>query len=320
MKILRMTLFALAGLATLIACERRNSDPFVNTTPKSQNYQRTEMQKFFDENLENATQSFTIDASVSSVIEGDKGTRLRFYPNSFVDDSGNEVSGLVNIELVEIYDKADMILMNKQTVGKQNGVISPIISGGEFNVTATQNGMELSLKPYRQFSAEVQAPNGTDSNMSVFYQESESADSLVWEEADSVFLTNDTSNTFYNVLFDSIGWINCDYFNGSAGPLKPVSVTVPKGATDSTCSVFISFDGLNSVTGVYSYNSGVFSTGLGYSIPVGQPVHFIVMGVVNNQLHAAIVGTNIANNHMEVVSTWSPTTTAQLKADIQNLP
>ena len=196
-----------------------------------------------------------------------------------MDASGNEVSGFVNIELVEIYDKADMILMNKQTVGKQNGVISPIISGGEFNVTATQNGMELSLKPYSQFSAEVQAPNGTDPNMSVFYQESESADSLVWEEADSVFLTNDTSNTFYYVLFDSIGWINCDYFNGSAGPLTEVSVTVPSGATDSTCSVFISFDGLNSVTGVYSYNSGVFSTGTGYSIPVGQPVHFIVMGV-----------------------------------------
>ena len=36
------------------------------------------MQKFFDDNLENATQSFTIDASVSSVIEGDKG-KLRLF-------------------------------------------------------------------------------------------------------------------------------------------------------------------------------------------------------------------------------------------------
>src|SRR5690606_12398115 len=114
----------------------------------------------------------TIDAATPALITGAQGTEIQFYANSFVDAAGNDITGNVEIGLIEIYGKKDMIFLNKQTMGDNNGTLEPLISGGEFKITASQNGNEVFLKEYYQYNAQVQAPGGTNPNMGVFYQSS----------------------------------------------------------------------------------------------------------------------------------------------------
>ncbi|UKN02676.1 hypothetical protein K6119_04005 [Paracrocinitomix mangrovi] len=276
------------------------------------------LMNFFANNQTAAVQTFTIDATAASSITGSQGTVFNFYANSFVDASGNDVTGNVTIELIEIYGKKDMMFLNKQTIGNNNGTLEPLISGGEFKVTASQNGNEVFLKDYYQYSADVQAPNGVDANMEIFYQSSPGDDTLVWSAADSSLIWG--QGTVYNAYFDSLGWVNCDYFMGQAGPYTEVDIEVPNGLNNQNCAMFISFDGYNSLTNVYGYSNSVFSTGPSYSLPVGMNIHIIALAFINNTPHAAIVPVTIVDNHYEVIGSLTATTEAQLTQDIQNLP
>ncbi|MGB0933298.1 MAG: hypothetical protein ACPGU5_03390 [Lishizhenia sp.] len=276
------------------------------------------LSNFFSVNNSTATQSFTIDATTPMSITGNKGTVIQFFGNSFQDASGNLVSGNIDVDLIEIYEKVDMLLLNKQTLGDNNGMLSPLISGGEFKITASQNGNDVSLIPGYNYNMMVQAPNGVDQNMQIFYQSSATADTLTWAQADSSLLFG--TNGVYNGYFDSLGWVNCDYFMSQTGPQTSVSVDLPAGLNNTNCSVFISFDGLNSLTSIYNYSNGLFNTGSWYTLPVGLDVHFIALAFINNTPHVAIVPATITNNHLETITALTATTPSQLTTDIQNLP
>lgn len=319
MKLKNLTLLLLGGMLTLTACKKEEPtvepEPDVTVEPQPD---AAQLNNFFNGNINDAKQSFTIDAASPASITGSQGTVIQFSPNSFEDASGNSVTGTVDIELIEIYGKKDMLFLNKQTLGDDNGNLSPLISGGEFKVTASQGGNEVFLKPWYSYNATVQAPGGVDPNMDVFYQNSVSDDTLTWALADSSLIWG--QGGAYDVYFDSLGWVNCDYFMGQSGPQTTVSVNVPNGFDNTNCAVFISFDGFNSLTSLYNFSGGNFNTGSYYTIPEGLQVHFIAMAFINNTPHAAIVPATITTNHLEVISALTATTQAQLATDIQNLP
>lgn len=319
MKLKNLSLLMLGAALTLTACKKEDpieeEDP---NTPAEAQPDAAQLINFFTNNNTSAKQTFTIDAASPSLITGNQGTTIQFSPNSFEDATGSSVTGNVDIELIEIYNKKDMLFLNKQTLGDNNGNLSPLISGGEFNVTASQNGNEVFLKPWYSYNASVAAPSGVDPNMDVFYQNSVTDDTLTWTQADSSLIWG--QGGAYDVYFDSLGWVNCDYFMNQPGNQTSVSVNVPVGYDNTNCAVFISFDGYNSLTSIYNFTGGNFTTGSYYTIPEGLAVHFIAMAFINNTPHAAIVPATITTNHLEVISALTATTQAQLATDIQNLP
>ena len=278
-----------------------------------------QLRNFFQENQDNAVQSFVIDAVNPTTITGNLGTSLQFNANSFEDAAGNSITGNVTIELTEILGIKDMIFQNRQTVGNNNGSLFPLVSGGQFNIKASQNGNEVFLKPWNNYYVEVEAPNGVDPNMAVFYQDSPSADTMTWVQGDSTIVWGNNSGG-YSTYFDSLNWVNLDYFMGQGTAQTGVNVTVPTGFDNTNCSVFVSFDGMNSISGIYNYANGMFNTGQYYTMPVGVDVHFIVMAFINNVPYAAIVPATISNNHSQIIPALTATTEAQLTMDIQNLP
>lgn len=319
MKLKNLSLLLLGAMLTLTACKK--DDPVVEPDPiipTESQPDAAQLNNFFTDNISSAKQTFTIDAASPALITGNQGTTIQFSPSSFEDASGNSVTGNVDIELIEIYGKKDMVFLNKQTLGDNNGSLSPLISGGEFKVTASQGGNEVYLKQWYSYNATVQAPAGADPNMDVFYQNSVSDDTLTWTQADSSLIWGNGS--MYNVYFDSLGWVNCDYFMSQPGNQTAVSVNVPNGFDNTNCAVFISFDGYNSLTSIYNFSNGNFNTGSYYTIPEGLNVHFIAMAFINNTPHAAIVPATITANHLEVISALTSTSQAQLVSDIQNLP
>lgn len=318
MELKKLLIIVIGIMITLAACKKEESDP---TNESESEPSATQLQNFFDDNIAAATQKFTIDATSPEEIQGSQGTFIYFMNNSFEDNVGNDVTGNIDIELIEIYDKKDMLFLNKQTLGDDNGNLSPLISGGEFKVTASQNGTEVYLKPWYEYFMVAQAPNGTDENMETFYQNSATDDTLNWTSGgpDSLSFVF-TDSLAYETYFRDLGWVNLDYFMDTSANQTTVSVIPPEGFNNTNCSVFISFDGYNSLTSIYNYSNGKFITGSNYTIPVGLDVHFIVLAFINNVPHVAIVPSTITANHEEVISALSATTISQLTTDIQNLP
>ena len=61
-------------------------------------------------------QDFTINVDNSVVtITGEKGTKVSFPEDAFVNMENQPVSGAIEIQLIEIYDQASMVLSNKPT-------------------------------------------------------------------------------------------------------------------------------------------------------------------------------------------------------------
>lgn len=308
-------------ISSLILASCKKEDQTLNPNIDNNNQTQAsaaDLSNSFRTREQNATQTFTIDATTNQTINGSKGGAFTFYANSFQTMSGQAVTGNIDIQLVEVYDKSDMILMNKPTMGRMaGGQLAPLTSGGEFKLTASQGGQPLRLAPFNGFSGSIPAPNGTDPNMQVFFGDTTN-DTLVWNGADSSFLQTDSNS--YNGFFDNLGWINCDYFWNNPNPKTNVQVEIPQGFDNTTCILFVSFDGLNSITSFYNYSNQVYSSGPSYELPVGLNVHFILLAYVNGVPQSAIVPATITNNHYEVVASLTPTTVAQLAIDINNLP
>ena len=60
--------------------------------------------------------------------------------------------------------------------------------------------------------------------------------------------------------------------------------------------------------------------GLGGLIPIGLNVHIIMVAEIDGQVHYAMQGATIVDDHIEVISSLSPTTQPALEALINGLP
>ena len=313
MKILKTVSLFISGTVLVLgtSCKKDNPNPSTPVTSGGG------ISAFFQKNLNNATQTFTINAGLAQTITGSKGTVIQFNANSFVTQSGVPVSGNIQIELVEIYDKKDMVLLNKQTMGSTWDGLSPLISGGQFNIVAKQNGQKLKLADGVSYSINAPAPNGTSNEMGLFYG-TITNDQLTWNQGDSAFV--DITQNGYSLFCDSLNWVNLDYFMQISGPQSQLNVQIPSGISGTDTRVFVSIDGSNTLAGIYQFDAGVFTSGDYYKLPVGMNVHFIVINLENNAIKAKIIPSTITNNHLEVVNSLNTYTFSELSTLLQNLP
>ena len=133
----------LGGMLVLVFASCKKHE----TVPAPENpTQAVEISQLQQEYVANHTQSFTVDANSIYTITGEKGTELYLDGTNFTDLNGNTLTGNVTIQLVEIYSPIDMVLMNKVTLGNNNGQNSLLSSGGEFKITVTQNGNPIRIE------------------------------------------------------------------------------------------------------------------------------------------------------------------------------
>lgn len=184
-------------------------------------------------NQRSQTQTFTLNANTDNIIRGNKGTKVYVGGGTLRTLSGQPVTGSVTLELKEITELSEMIVNNAPTIS--NGQI--LTSGGEFYVSASQNGEPLTLADNAGFFISVAAPRGTTDSMNVFTGR-DSSGVVVWSPVQTdtvnsrVILPADTSqgswdtSSYYQnidwaivnklneyvVRCTQFGWINCDYF------------------------------------------------------------------------------------------------------------
>lgn len=210
-----------------------------------QNNQKLSLSEFNDK-FSVPTQNFNGVAGTAFSITGAKGIKIDFPANAFLDASGNPVTGNIKLALKEVLSKRDILLSGKMT--ESNGQI--LISGGEVQILALQNGQLLKLNPASPTTVKVPTTLSTQPmDLFVF------APTTV---SDSTWITNDkfrvtTSPSYYEFSLPNFGWINCDYFYSNPNPKTTLTASpVYTGVTPSIKEqkAYLVFDNINSVIGL----------------------------------------------------------------------
>ncbi|WP_298365275.1 hypothetical protein [uncultured Lutibacter sp.] len=290
--------------------------------------------ELFENNRINAVEEFTLDAATGGIITGSQGTKVTFPPNSF-GINGTPVTGNVIIQMVEIYDKASMVLKNRSTLGeKPNGDKEALKSAGQFFVGAKQGANELELLEMATITSKDVNSDDVDWGMKVFKAGETLESTEDWVEADEDNNGEQDDVNFkeaegttgvivtYNFGIGSFGWSNLDRWYSFAGPKTQLFVDVPEGYNGDNCAVYLYYDGENTAVArmdTWSETEQMFTEHYGL-IPIGLEVHIIMVAEIEGELHYAMQGTTIVDNHIEVISSLSPITQPALESLINALP
>jgi hypothetical protein len=309
---------ALVAIASVFLATCKKEEPEAPTNPANPTgggnpTTYSSLTDFFNHNGAQS-QFFTLDASAGGTFTGAKGTLFTFQSNSFATQSGNPVSGTVNVELKEMLSKKDMLLSNRTTTSYSY----PLISGGEYYLNVTQNNQQLKLASGVSYTAQLPSTTVPLNGMQVFNGQLGSADNITWNVADSIgnWIAQQTSPYSYVLTTDSMHWVNCDQFGNSSATWTDISVSITNIASMKNAKVYIYYDGMNSIFGFWT-SSNPFSTNECW---LGQNVHIVAIGVDNSgNLYSSFTPLNVTAN-MNLNITLSQTTDVSLKSAINALP
>ncbi len=344
MKRVYTCLLAFCSLAALFAtsCKKSGSS---NYGVVSVNTDESRLNQLFA-GLRTAPQNISVTAGASQTVYCLNGTKLTFYPNSFMDKEGNTlVKGIVNLQVTEIYTPGDMIANRVATTS--GGKL--LTSGGQVQIAATMNGEEVFANKYgigfRQHTAKQQP-------MSLFYGGAGSDDSVVvWGApvasqtgtfVNGTITTSDTnlvvvvtSSGTYTITthsalmtyyqFDSCAsfrWINCDYFHDSLAELTDMRVMMPDTSfNQSNTEVFIVFPTINAAAHMTKYDAAThtFHLAQGAYIPVGMHVDIVVATNKNGSYYYFGENSVTTESRMFLYAQMSLVSLAYIRSQLDNL-
>lgn len=250
-----------------------------------------------DQALEDITQDFLFNADDGSItLTTDNGVTITINATCLTKD-GNAVTGMVNLEYVELFEKGNMLTTNKPTMGiMPNGDKALLISGGEFFIEATQNGVALETNCPIQLNVPANLTGGPDNDMILWNGIKDENGDLVWDEArdaagqDGVFAEGGE----YYAFVQQFGWTNIDRFYNDPRPKTTIYAQAPEGYNYTNSAIYLSYDGEDSgLATLDTYENGVFSEHYG-QIPIGLECHVIFVTEDNGIWRYAIKPVTIA--------------------------
>ena len=254
--------------------------------------------------LDNLTQHFTMTAGIGPVtFTSTKGVVITINGNCLT-KNGNPVTGSVDIEYVELFDKGHMLTTNKPTMGLMgNGDKNLLISGGEFYINATQGGQQLATG----CNITLVVPSNltetaVDNAMTLWNGIVDDPENLTWAAANPATGgpqgggVGFEQNSYY-VTFGNFGWTNVDRFYSDPRPKTTLLASVPNGYDNTNCAIYLSYDGegTNALAKLDTYNPTTkkFSEHYG-QIPVGLECHVIFATEESGQWRYAIKAVTVA--------------------------
>ncbi|WP_205958020.1 hypothetical protein [Flavivirga algicola] len=279
--------------------------------------------------LENLTQTFQFNTDDGNImLTSEKGVQI-FISSSCLTLNGEAVTGTVDVEFVELFDKGSMLTTNKPTMGMlPNGDKGLLISGGEFFVDATQNGVSLETTCGFQMQIPADLTGGVDNDMTLWEGVIDQDGNLAWDEVERDGAQGEggvfgEGNQYYG-FFQSFGWSNVDRFYNDPRPKTTILVAVPEGYDNTNSAVYISYDGEDAGLAnldTYDSETGLFSEHYGL-IPIGLECHIIFATEDGENWKYAIKAVTITENGVVTFTEGdtSIATEAQLTTIINGLP
>ena len=272
MNYLKFIALSLLGFCVL-SCSKTEKIEF---TLGLQSESLTNLTQSFDINLDNQDNKFTI------ITEA--GCTFQFRKNRFLLD-GNQVSGDIQINIVEIFDKGTMCITGKHTMAEE----SILISGGEFYVNATQddNDLEYSFIYDVNIPSSLSGPYSTD--MELFSGGGDFITSQDWvplgqvSDERGIFFWDSTN---YSVLYNELEWFNCDRYFNDPRPKTALNILVPPQFDATNSTVYLAIKGEPNSLGIA--NQGEY--------PIGLEVQLILLSEVDNKYFYQILSTTVAED------------------------
>ncbi len=235
-----------------------------------------------------------VNVDSSNSFYGNSGTRYFFDRHAFVTATGINVIGLVQFQVAEYLQKGDMIFSKMLPISDNE----PLLSGGEINVSAAQNGVPVYLARHNYLQANVPFKGIVPTGMDFFSGQQINETSTV--NVNWIMPTKDSSN--YNAGFVEIG---ADTLSIISDSLKMCNadafITDPNFQTFSVTATCIPSFGTNKIYGYALYDDykGVWPLGLiGHylngvfteqHVP-NIPVHFAVFTLINGNFYGGVLG------------------------------
>ena len=267
------------------------------------------LNSLFNSNLDDIKQTATFDAGTTFTFTSTAGTTV-VIDGTCLRKNGNPVTGNVDLEFIELYDRGTMAITNKPTLGVDtNGDLVPMDSGGEFKVAVKQNGIALTSTCYYQINTPTSLTGGTQTGMQPFSGTIDAAGNLTWAVAQGVDFYLTTTPDKYNTLLSNFDWFNYDKLP-NIGPRTEITVNIPTEYVNAS-TLFLSTNARPNSLG-----------GLGGKYSIGLQCNIIFLAEENGSFRYAIKPITIVNNQ-QVTFSKSETTVvsaAQMKTILNNLP
>ena len=278
-------------------------------------------------------QQFSEEFSPGLTVTLDSGSTVTIAGN-LLDSDGHIVQGSVDLEVIELTSRGDMISSVMSTMGvDENGDKSALISGGEHYVNVTQNGEQLTLQGEYRVHVLASLTGGLDMEMDLFVPEDESAgleDAVDWSLVDmdrKIGTGGEGSDAYYWLSSSTFGWTNVDKWNNDPRDKTRIQVSVPAGFDDQNSVIYLTYDGeptALALLDVYDENSGLFTEHYGM-LPIGLEMHVIFLSVDedNDQWLYHILPETVDEDEtiaFDDVSVMTTGTEADLMAAIEALP
>ncbi|TDP03939.1 hypothetical protein [Flavobacterium sp. 245] len=309
-------------LISLVSCDNSDGDDIKITPPTSAAFK-----SISEKGVKGNTQKFTVTAGTGMItVTSAKGVKLNINGNCLT-KNGNAVTGQIDIEYIELFDKGNMLITNKPTMGiTADGKKNLLISGGEFFIKATQGGVELQTSCSMSMIVPAALTDGVDNTMTLWTGVIDDAGELAWREAKA---GADGANgkggvqgegTNYYVTFGNFGWTNVDRFYSDPRPKTTILADAPDGYDNNNSAIYLSYDGegTNALAKLDTYTAtGLFSEHYG-QIPIGLKCHVIFVTEDSGQWRYAIKAVTVAANDVYTFTLAETTlgTEAQLVAAI----
>jgi hypothetical protein len=309
----------LLALATIIFASCTNNEDLAPIPPTAANFMAIK-----EQGINSHKQNFTATAGTGTItLTSAKGVVITLNGNALT-KNGNPVTGAIDITFIELFDKGNMLITNKPTMGiMADGKKSLLKSGGEFFIQASQGGVDLSTTAPMQLQVPANLTGTIDNAMTLWKGEIDTNDNLAWREvkdaAGGKGGVGAQGNTYY-VTFGNFGWTNVDKFYSDPRPKTTILVDAPDGYDNTNSAVYLSYDGegQNALANMDTYTAaGLFSEHYG-QIPIGLACHVIFVTEDNGQWRYAIKAVTIAANDVYTFTLAETTigTEAQLVAAI----
>ncbi|MCR9287017.1 MAG: hypothetical protein NXI23_06455 [Bacteroidetes bacterium] len=220
--------------------------------------------RFFDKAQEDLSGTKYITSNDdNTIIRTQKGTHFHCTKGIFVNQNGELVAGDVELEILELFTKSEMVKYNRLPIASTKVALD---SGGEIMIIARKNGEELKLAPNAKMLITT-TNSDANSEMELFYgvnvDEPLAPNNQIfaWEEADQNPDTWDnvnawewqdslTQNWSFGYVFETtqLGWINIDRFLKEPNlELTEVCMDLPNSYDPTNTVAFIVFEEINSV-------------------------------------------------------------------------
>lgn len=227
----------------------------------------TTLKTLFNQNTSDLIQTFQMSAADNVItITSSQGVKLEITRSCLRKNNLN-VTGIVDIEFIEIFDKGTMLVTNKPTLGMVGTEKHLLTSGGEFYINATQGGEQLTLACSLFLNVPTSITGGTDNNMTGFLGNEDANGNIIWDTSTSnefwgASLSPGAAET-YNTFVSKFGWFNCDKFISFPNGRTKITAYVPQEYGNGKSLIFLAAKNFPNSLG---QTSGTYPIGLECSL------------------------------------------------------